>query len=448
MTHTPAPLTFALDTGFDDLPHGAVAAARNNLLDLAGVGIAATATPLAGIIADFAAAEYAPRHPMLFDGRRTSAAGVALAGGMTIDALDGHDGYNPAKGHIGAALFPALAGLAMQHGDLDGRGFLAALTVGYELGSRMGPALHATVPDYHTSGAWMAVTVALVGGRVLGLDAATTAHAAGIAEYHGPRSQMMRCIDHPTMLKDGSGWGAMTGVAAVSLAASGFTGAPALNIAAPADIWDDLGQRWLTREQYYKPWPVCRWAHQAIEGALALRARHALSGDQIAGVEVETFHEATRLATALPRTTEEAQYSTSFPTAVALARGQVAPGDLTGDALRDPEVLRLSRAMVMRRSDRADAVFPQQRIARVTLTLHDGRRLQGDWTEARWEAADQPDAATLRAKFDNLAVPVIGQTRAAAVADAIATLESNGPGPLLRLLAQPISARTVSSRAS
>ncbi len=53
---------------------------------------------------------------MLFDGRTASAAGLALAGGMTIDALDGHDGYNPAKGHVGCGLFPAALALALDAG--------------------------------------------------------------------------------------------------------------------------------------------------------------------------------------------------------------------------------------------------------------------------------------------------------------------------------------------
>jgi 2-methylcitrate dehydratase PrpD len=47
-----------------------------------------------------------------------------------------------------------------------------------------------------------------------------------IAEYHGPRSQVMKVASNPTMLKDGSGWGAMTGVSAAYMARSGFTGAP------------------------------------------------------------------------------------------------------------------------------------------------------------------------------------------------------------------------------
>src|SRR3546814_7985834 len=84
--------------------------------------------------------------------------------------------------------------------------------MGYEVATRAGIVLHGSVSDYHTSGAWNALGVAAVASRLLGLDRERTRHAIGIAEYHGPRSQMMRCIDHPTMLKDGSGWGAFAGV--------------------------------------------------------------------------------------------------------------------------------------------------------------------------------------------------------------------------------------------
>ena len=76
----------------------------------------------------------------------------------------------------------------------------------------------------------MAVAVAGVIARIYGLGAQASWQAMGIAEYHGPRSQMMRVIDYTTMLKDGSGWGAMAGVSAVEMAALGFTGAPALII--------------------------------------------------------------------------------------------------------------------------------------------------------------------------------------------------------------------------
>src|SRR3546814_1577385 len=97
-----------------------------------------------------------------------------------------------------------------------------------------------------------------MGARALRLDPAQTAHALCIAEYYGPRSQMMRMIDHPTMLKDGSAMGAMAGVSAALLAAAGFTGAPAITVAdaAVAEVWGDLGERWRIEAQYVKAYPV------------------------------------------------------------------------------------------------------------------------------------------------------------------------------------------------
>ena len=206
-------------------------------------------------------------------------------------------------------------------------------------------ALHATAAEYHTSGAWVSLGAAAIGARMLGLDRAATREALGIAEYNGPRSQMMRCIDHPTMIKDGSGWGAMTGVMAAFLARDGFTGAPAVTVEGDdvAGLWTDIGARWRIREQYFKPYPVCRWAQPAMEAAAQLQRDHHFGHAEIEKITVRTFFEASRLATPQPRTTDEAQYSLPFPVAALLVRGKVGPAEIDGEALDDPDILRLSR---------------------------------------------------------------------------------------------------------
>ena len=205
--------------------------AKRCLLDLIGVAAAGSTTPLSRIIRDHAAANFASAKRsagLLFDRRSASPVGAALANGMTIDAFDAHDGHPSTKGHAGCG---TLAGLfAFADEQMSGAQFIADLIVGYEIAIRAGLSLHATVSDYHTSGAWVALGVAAVGSRRLGLSTQLTREALGIAEYHGPRSQMMRCIDHPSMVKDGSGWGAMAGVSAALLARDGFTGAPAITV--------------------------------------------------------------------------------------------------------------------------------------------------------------------------------------------------------------------------
>src|SRR5213075_575372 len=121
-----------------------------------------------------------------------------------------------------------------------------------------------------------------------------TREALGIAEYHGPRSQMMRCIAHPTMVKDGSGWGALAGVSAAYLARDGFTGAPAVTVEdeAHAALWDELGHRWRILEQYFKPYPVCRWAQPAMEAALSLQRSESFAAADIEHIANESFAEA------------------------------------------------------------------------------------------------------------------------------------------------------------
>ncbi len=435
------PVAFVHGLHWADIAPATRAQTKLSLLDLIGVAAGGTGTRLSAIIAEHAAENWGGAQPILFSRYTASAAGAALAGGMTLDSLDGHDGFNPAKGHIGCPLFPAA--LAMAHElahetAASGAGFLAAITMGYEFGARASMAQHATVPDYHTSGSWGAVTAAAACAKLMGLTHETTRHALGIAEYHGPRSQMMRCIDHPTMLKDGSGWGAMTGVSAAKLAAKGFTGAPAITVEEAPEHWADLGERWYMHEQYYKPYPVCRWAQAPIEAALSLMRAHALTSSQVAHVRIATFHESIRLATAEPKTTEEAQYSTSFPVAVALARGTVGPADIADDALTDPEILRLSHATEMVEDAHANAPFPQKRLARVTLTLTDGQSLTSDWMEPKWDHTAPPTEAELRAKYHSLADPVLGQSRADAIENALETLDSKPLHSLSKLLLAPL----------
>ena len=130
-----------------------------------------------------------------------------------------------------------------------------------------------------------------------------------------------------------------------------------------------------------------------------------------------------RLATSTPRSTEEAQYSTSFPVAVALARGTVAPADIADGNLTDPEILRLSHAITLREDDIANAAFPARRLARVAITLLDGRHFESDWSEARWDAAAPPSENELREKYHALADPVLGPHRAGDIESAIETLD-------------------------
>src|SRR5919198_832798 len=127
------------ETHWDHLPADVCSQARRCLLDTLGAAVGGRRTDLSRIVHDFAASVYQGRGAHLWlDGREVSPPGAALANGMTIDALDIHDGYKLTKGHAGVALVPAaLATLRLSRDErVSGRELLTILVMGYEVALR------------------------------------------------------------------------------------------------------------------------------------------------------------------------------------------------------------------------------------------------------------------------------------------------------------------------
>jgi 2-methylcitrate dehydratase PrpD len=430
---------FLLGTGFRDLPPDVVKQAQRCLLDLAGVAAAGSRTPVARITARHAAAHMTAakageRARLLMNGARASAAAAAMVGAATIDSFDAHDGHPLTKGHIGVSVLPTLLALAELGHVKDGRDLLTSLVIGYEIGTRAGIALHRTACDYHTSGAWGAVACASLVARHLKLGWARTWQAMGTAEYHGPRSQMMRCVAEPTMVKDGSSWGAFAGVSAGFLAADGYTGAPVVTMRDPAvaDLWTDFGTRWRILEQYFKAYPVCRWAQPATEAVASLLRAHALTAADIAGLELRSFANAIALGTRRPATTDEAQYSLAFPVAAFAIRGRLGGPEIMGRALKDPKILALSERMVLTEWPEFTRRFPAERLGQAIITTRDGRRLESEVCVARGSAENPLSDTEILEKFRSLAIPVLGRARSAAIEGEIAKLAAPR-APIARL---------------
>ncbi|MBV9568872.1 MAG: MmgE/PrpD family protein [Hyphomicrobiales bacterium] len=400
------------------------------LLDTLGVAAAARAMEPARIAREVAirlygAGPHGPVAKLLFDAQSASVPGAVFAAAAQIDNLDAHDGYNPSKGHTGVVVVPALLAFAQTTAPLRADEALAALIIGYEVGARAAVALHTTVSDYHSSGAWNALAVAALGARLRKLNGEQLRQALGIAEYHGPRSQMMRVIEHPTMLHDGSAFGALAGASAVFLAEAGYTGAPAITVEADevSSLWDDLGNNFRIMQHYIKPYPICRWAHALIEGALKLRAAHGVMHHEIAAIELTTFHETTRLFRGMPTTSPVAQYAVAFPVAAALVNGRVGVDELSEASLGDERISRLVALTSVEESETYNRDFPKNRLGDVTLVLHDGRRLRSGTLNARG-GPDAPLTETeIIAKYREYATPTLGTARTRALENAVLGLD-------------------------
>lgn len=425
---------FVTRTRWEDLPQPAQRQARMCLLDSLGATLAGTLAPVSRIAAD-CAAELWPGDDatILLHGRRAGAVGAAFANGCAANGLDIDDCGLYTKGHPGAQIFPTALAVAEQLG-LDGARMLAAMVVGYEVAIRTARCWHDRHPIYQACGSWGSVACAAVAANLMGLTPGQTCHALGIAEYHAPNLPMMHDVDHPAMVKHGIGWGAATGIIAAVLAAHGYTGTPSILGEERYRDWvADIGRQYLmVGGVAWKPYACCAWAHAALNGARRLVREHAIPVEEIAHIRLETFHEAVRLGTALPTTTEEAQFSMAWPLAVFLLDGEVGPAQMLEPRLEDEHVRELAARVELAESERLNdlarrlvAGDPQGKLATVvTITLKDGRAFRSGEVESgiRYPPPDW-DEARLEAKFRWLVGHVLDRERVEALLDLTSRFE-------------------------
>jgi 2-methylcitrate dehydratase PrpD len=179
------------------------------------------------------------------------------------------------------------------------------------------------------------------------------------------------------------------------------------------------------QHQYVKPYPICRWAHAAIDAVRQLMRDHDLSHEDIDSVQVNTFRESACLFQGMPDDTSKAQYSLPFAVAVMMAYGRIGVEHISGAGLSDPLVASLLERISVAEDERHSARFPECRIADVTIRLHNGRVLETGDVHARGGPEAPMDQAEVVAKFMEFATPSLGETRASAIRDAVLGLRDS-----------------------
>ena len=99
------------------------------------------------------------------------------------------------------------------------------------------------------------------------------------------------------------------------------------------------------------------------------------------------------------------------------------PQHVADEALRNPEVQRLSEVLSMGEDDDANRLFPHQRIARAEITRHNNQIFMSEWFEPKWDATAPPAQVELEEKFHSSASPILGQSRTDALHQAVLSLD-------------------------
>ncbi len=438
------------------LPKEALERARDLTLDLLGVAVRgsqeASSAPARAVVRGMQPTGEAS---VVGGGFGTGAVWAAMANGTAAHAIEMDDVTTESSLHPGVAVIPAAFALAEER-RLAPSAFLAAIVAGYEITMRVGNALNpasAYARGFHPTGVAGVFGATVAAGRLLGLDAEALARAIGIAGTMATGS--LEYLSGGAWTKRlNPGWAGHAGIVAASLAAEGFTG-PVTAIEGPLGtlhaysdeprperLLADLGNALQIMRVSIKPYACCRYNHGLIDCVVQLRERHGLKPEDVANIRLGVLAGGALLVAdpieqkRAPKNVVDAQFSAPFAAAVALTYGRGGREVYTQGNVEDATIRGLMARTTCYRDDSLDASYPYLWPAAAEIELRDGRRVATRIEYASGEPENPVPRDGLVAKFNSLAGDVLGEARAASLAQRILRLEDEpdlrGIGAALR----------------
>jgi 2-methylcitrate dehydratase PrpD len=379
-----------------DVPEEVLERARYLVLDAVGLAFASTGYDFPTKARDALGRLGAGEHPVLGMPDRLSPRDAATLNGVLVHGMDFDDTHIPAVTHVSAAALPAAISAACTAGPAGAttRDLLLAYVLGVEVSARVGLGGAGGFHDvgFHPTAVAGAFGASVTAAKLWGLD------AAGITAAQGVVGSMSAGLLE--FLEDGSwtkrlhpGWAASSGMTAASFAEQGWTGPAAVyegrfglyathlqqRESDASAVADGLGERWELMRTAVKPYPICHFIHAFADAALALRAEHGLTADDVRSVRCAIHPVPGKVVCEPPankwepRDEYDAKFSLPYVVATALRRGRFGLAELSDDALRDPATIDLAHRVEV--VEDHEGAFPRAYSGYVELELADGRRL-------------------------------------------------------------------------
>jgi 2-methylcitrate dehydratase PrpD len=383
---------FIVETPFKRIPPELISKVQAYVLDLLGAALAGISELSSQAVVRAVLQEGGVAQATVFGtGRVAPMRDASLVNGTIAHALELDDDHRLGTVHPGSVVIPAALATSEATG-CDGKTFLRAVLMGYEVMCRAGEAFlgRQYYQGFHPTSTCGVFGAAVASGVVLGLDHEQLVRAMGIAgtqafglgEWRADGSWIKRL--HP-------GRAAHSGILACQLAREGFTG--------PATIFEgrdgflrafsheghydevallnNLGRDFRMGLTAFKPYPGCRFAHAVIDIGLDLRREHGILPQDIGEASVRIYK--TDILNYIPRPakTVMAQFSVPYLLAVALVRGEVTLDHLTEESIRNPEVLEIADRISVEEDAEFTAAYPNRYSTEVTLKLKSGKSVSG-----------------------------------------------------------------------
>ncbi len=434
---------FTAGLHFDKLPGEVVERTRLLIMDHVGIALRARHAAALNDAMSTALAKLglgAGAGSVIGDERGYAPPAAAFYNGNLAHSLDFDDTHARGSIHPSAPIVPA-AFAAAEMAGANGRDLVAGIVAGYEVQIRLSIALQPS--DHYARGFHPTATCGVFGAaaaaaRVLGLSPDQIADAFGLCGSQAAGS-MQFLLDGAWNKPFHTGYAAMGGLIAASFAAEGFRGAGEalegkagfLRAYAPDADPDaavaELGEKFETMDIAVKPYPSCRYGHAAMDALIELRVANDIDYREIESVEVGLPRTGWNLIgdpeidKQNPKNYVDGQFSMAFVAAVALRDGKMG-WDSYAPHLKDDDTLALCKRIRSVVDPKVEAEFPAHMGGAVRV--HTGRgKFEKMVVIARGEPENFLGAGAMRAKFDDLTGPYLGEADRDALAGALLSLD-------------------------
>ncbi len=395
--------------------------------------------------------------PIIGWGRSAAGPAAALLNSTFIQGFELDDFHPLAPLHSASLIVPVL--LSAAHGDpsIDGARFVGAAIAGFEVGPRVGLALHGSEMlsrGWHSGPVFGSIASAAAAANLLGLDAHAVEDALGLgATQAGGLMAAQFGADSKRMQH---GFAARNGLYASQLARAGYSGIKAVfdqpyggflstfgegHDPDVSQVDGELGERWETLRIAIKPYAAMGGLHGAIDAVLEIAAIRPLVVDEIEAIDVELSHTVYHHGwwpPERPLTPTGAQMNVAYSIAVVAIDGtalidQYSPARIDADDIWE---------LIPRVQAHHQVEFDQQSLGRgqtrVTIRFRDGQVLDSYQFAAK-SILSPPDADAVVAKFEALTRRVLDPGRQGAIRDAVLGLDTTTDvRPLVELLVDPV----------
>lgn len=387
-------------------------------------------------------------------GSKTSVAGAVLVNATAGHAFELDDIHKESIVHAGSIAVPVVLALAERQGHVCGQTLLAAMTAGYEIGTRVGNAatMELFFRGFHPQGSSGVFVAAASAAHMLALDARRTRHALGIV---GSQAGGLMAAQEGAMVKRlHSGRAAQSGVYSALLAERGFTGISDVleagyggylstysNKPNAARLTDGLGTVWEAGKVGYKPHACVTSIHAALDAFAHLIRQHGLSPSDIARVEVGispmTYTHCAWEYKAQGVTA--AQMNLFYGMAVMAFDGVAFVAQYNEDRLAEPRLLDFIQRIEARVDPEIEAMGSVFRhAARVAVTLRNGERLSHQILHRRGSPENPLSAEDVEYKFRHVVDSCLSAQDIGRLVQLVGRLEQlDDLSELISLLAAP-----------